>query len=107
MINAFLSPSLRDLWRDLSHRVHHAIWRRYCLSARVAYMSVLRCGARPECRHEHLKTGLLEGREFHFGCGDDILCADCEQVWAATQEMDYFVRVGDLPTSGFPQARHH
>lgn len=68
--------------------------RLFCLHDSIRVMAVLREGSCNDCSHRHLRSGLLVGEEFWAWAGDDVHCHDCLQVWAATEESDYFHAMG-------------
>ena len=93
MITIPMFPSLRRVREFFAGEIR----RRSVLNARLEYMSILRTGIDPSCAHQQLHVGLLERDEFFTDQGDDVLCSCCGQVWAATQEMEYFLSVGSAP----------
>lgn len=64
--------------------------RRSRLHDRLAYMTVLRTGRLPYCTHSRLRAGFLDRDGFWEGRGDDLLCLECAQVWAATELSEYY-----------------
>jgi len=70
---------------------------RFSLHGRLAYMAVVKNGDDRDCPHRALRCGFLEDDDSFISCGDDVLCLHCGQVWAATEDSDYYRLTGHAP----------